>query len=176
MSETSDSPETTCSDADVVPWENVKLLEICISSGHDYWGKKGEGRMQHGIMHPDEVDCVAGMGLRDDRYFGRRPGGKGQVTFFDMEVVEQVRLHFKLPELPASVFRRNLIVRGEDLSKWLGKRFMFQGVEFEGAQECKPCDWMNRVVEPGCEEFLKLRFRGGLRARILTDGMLRVDG
>lgn len=159
---------------DVPVWDEVRLLDIFISAGHDYWGKRGEGRMQHGITRVEEVECVAGKGLKGDRYFGYKPDFKGQVTFFDAEVFEEVRAHFKLPKLPASVFRRNLIVQGADLTKWLGKRFVFQGIEFEGAQECKPCEWMSRVIADGAEEFLKPRFRGGLRAKIRTSGVLRV--
>ncbi|RYD26069.1 MAG: molybdenum cofactor biosysynthesis protein [Verrucomicrobiaceae bacterium] len=149
------------------------LLHIYISSGHDYWGRQGEGRLQSGISEVPEVECVAGMGLRGDRYFGYRPDFKGQVTFLDVAVVDEIRQKFKLPKLPASVFRRNLIVRGANLKEWLGKRFRFQGIVFEGSQECKPCHWMDRAVSPGTEEFMKPVFRGGLRAKILTDGTLR---
>lgn len=156
------------------PELHARLLAIHISPGHDYWGKQGEGRLQNGISSVTEVECVAGTGLRGDRYFAYRPDFKGQVTFFSREIVEEVRRHFKLPKLPASVFRRNLIIEGVDLAQWVGKRFRFQGVEFEGSQECKPCDWMNRVIAPGGQDFLKGKFRGGLRARILTSGMLRV--
>lgn len=154
-------------------WDG-KLVKIYISHGHDYWGKQGEGRLQHGIRDVAEVECVAGHGLRGDRYFDKKPGHKGQVTFFDAEVVEEIRQRFKLPKLPASVFRRNLIVQGIRLKDWMGKRFTFQGIEFEGTQECKPCHWMDRVIADGAEEFLKGQFRGGLRAKVLTDGMLRV--
>lgn len=152
----------------------ARLLHIYISPGHDYWGKNGEGRLQNGITEVQEIECVAGMGLLGDRYFGYRPDYKGQVTFFDMAIVEEVRQHFKLTKLPASVFRRNLIVAGLDLQALMGKRFLFQGVEFEGSQECKPCHWMDRAIAPGGEEFLKGKFRGGLRAKITTSGMLRV--
>ena len=153
----------------------AELISIYISSGHDYWGRQGEGRFQSGISRVDEIECVAGKGLRGDRYFGYRPDFKGQVTFFDAAVVEAVRENFKLPKLPASVFRRNLLIQapGLDLREWLGKRFRFQGVEFEGSQECKPCYWMDRVVAPGTENFLAPDFRGGLRAKILTSGLLR---
>jgi MOSC domain-containing protein YiiM len=152
-----------------------QLLKIYISKGHDYWGRQGEGRLQSGIEECEEIECVAGMGLRGDRYFGSKPGFKGQVTFFDQKVVEEIRSRFKLSRLPASVFRRNLIVSGVDLSQWLGKRFCFQNVEFEGAQECHPCHWMDRVVGPGAAEFMKEEFRGGLRARIHSNGILRVQ-
>ena len=130
--------------------------------------------MQNGISDVPEVECVAGMGLRGDRYFNTRPDAKGQVTFFDNRIVEEVRKHFKLSKLPASVFRRNLIVDGVDLQHWIGKSFMFQGIEFEGSQECRPCEWMDRVIAPGGEQFLKGNFRGGLRAKVLTSGILRV--
>lgn len=158
-----------------VPSMGGALLHIYISSGHDYWGRQGQGRLQSGITEVKEVECVAGMGLKGDRYFGYRPDFKGQVTFFDFEVVEDIRREFKLAKLPASVFRRNLIVRGADLSQWLGKRFEFQGLVFEGSQECRPCHWMDRAVSPGTEEFMKAKFRGGLRAKILSGGTLRAE-
>ncbi|WP_367871756.1 MOSC domain-containing protein [Luteolibacter sp. Populi] len=157
-----------------LPHWNAKLLHIFISSGHDYWGRHGEGRMQHGISDLAEAECVGGMGLIGDRYFNRKPDAKGQVTFFDIRVVEEIREHFKLPKLPASVFRRNLIVEGVDLQQALGRRFIFQGLEFEGTQECKPCEWMDRVIEPGAQAFLKERFRGGLRAKVHSSGILKI--
>lgn len=119
------------------------------------------------------MECVARMGLRGDCYFGYRPHFKGQVTFFSIEVAEAIRQQFKLRKLPASVFRRNLIVQGINLREWLGKRFSFQGIEFEGSQECKPCHWMDRAVAPGTEAFMKSDFRGGLRAKVISDGTLR---
>jgi hypothetical protein len=150
------------------------LRHIYISAGHDYWGRQGEGRLQNGISDVEEVECVAGMGLRGDRYFGYRQDYKGQVTFFDAAVVEEIRALFKVPKLPASVFRRNLIVEGIRLKEYLGRRFIFQGIEFEGAQECRPCHWMDRVVADGTEDFMKKEFRGGLRAKVITSGVLRV--
>jgi hypothetical protein len=150
------------------------LVAIYLSKGHDYWGRQGEGRMQSGIECVEEVECVAGKGLRGDRYFGYRPDSKGQVTFFDVAVLEEIRTQFELPRLPGSIFRRNLLVRGVTLADWPGKRFTFQGIEFEGTQECKPCDWMNRVIAAGAEVFMKDQFRGGLRAKVVTSGVLRV--
>ncbi len=166
-------PENGIEEKPVPEWRAV-LLHIYISPGHDYWGRHGEGRFQSGITELRSIECVAGMGLRGDRYFGYRPDYKGQVTFFDARVVEEVRHQFKLAKLPASVFRRNLIVQGVQLREWMGRRFTFQGVEFEGSQECKPCHWMDRAIAPGGEDFLKGGFRGGLRAKILSSGTLHV--
>jgi molybdopterin synthase catalytic subunit len=167
------SAETGRERDDVPEWR-ADLVEIWISPGNDFRGHFGAERGEHGILSVSEVECVAGMGLKGDRYFGFKPNFKGQVTFFDAAAVDSVREQFDRPDLSSGEFRRNLIVRGIDLSAWVGKRFRFQGVEFEGSEECKPCVWMDRVVAPGAEEFLKAEFRGGLRARTLTDGILRV--
>lgn len=160
--------------ADGLPEWRAELLEIWISRGNDFRGHHGGPRGQHGIENVPEVECVAGMGLKGDRYFGYKPDFKGQVTFFDADAVQALRDEFQRPDLSAGEFRRNLIVRGIDLSAWVGKRFVFQGIAFEGSEECKPCYWMDEAVAPGAEEFLKSRFRGGLRARILSDGTLRI--
>jgi len=48
-----------------------------------------------------------------------------------------------------------------------------QGVTFAGVGECSPCHWMDDAIAPGAEA--GLQGRGGLRARILTSGKLRVE-
>ena len=158
-----------------VPTWQASLLEIWISGGNNFRGRHEKGSLNHEIFSVSEVECVAGMGLRGDRYFGYKENFKGQVTFFDADAVQAVRTHFEKPDLSSSVFRRNLIVQGVDLGAWIGKRFSFQGIEFEGSEECNPCYWMDQVVAPGAEGFLKAKFRGGLRARILTSGTLKAD-
>ena len=167
------SAETGRAGDDLPEW-HAELLEIWISTGNDFRGRHQQERLDHPIQSLSQIECIAGMGLKGDRYFGYKPDFKGQVTFFDAAAVEAVREAFSKPDLSASVFRRNLIVRGIDLSAWVGKRFRFQGIEFEATEECKPCYWMDKVVAPGAEEFLKIGFRGGLRAKILTNGILRV--
>jgi MOSC domain-containing protein YiiM len=70
------------------------------------------------------------------------------------------------------VFRRNVIVQGINLELLLERRFTLGGVEFEGTGEARPCHWMNQVVAPGAEDWLM--GRGGLRAKVLSDGELTV--
>jgi hypothetical protein len=136
----------------------------------------GMPRGQHGIIPLNETECVTGMGLMGDRHFGYKPYFKGQVKFFDAKVVDAVRRKFGKPNLTSSGLRRNLIVRGVRLEDWIGKRFRFQGVAFEGSEECKPCHWMDEAVAPDVEAYLKPSCRGGLRARILSDCILRIPG
>lgn len=91
------------------------------------------------------------------------------------QAVEEIRAEFGLPGLSASIFRRNLIVDSPPLSELLGNRFWIQGVELEGSQECAPCRWMDKMVADGAKQFMDENFRGGLRARILNDGVLTTD-
>ena len=157
-----------------MPECELEVEGIWISSGHDFRGRHGLGRENHEILACDEVECVAGRGLVGDRYFDFKEDFKGQVTFFSAEVFEELRE--KYGEIDVTVLRRNVLIRGADLEGLIGKIFSVQGVVFEGSEECKPCYWMDEAVGEGAEDFLKGNCRGGLRARILSGGSLRVSG
>ncbi len=151
----------------------MHIKAIYISSGHDFVGRHGKGRLDHGIEKVDSVECVAGRGLIGDRYLDHKEDFKGQITFFDWSVYERIKSDFDLTELDPEKFRRNVLVEGIDLNTLIGKQFTLQGIEFEGVEECRPCYWMDEAVHPGVHEALK--GHGGLRAKILTSGTLRVD-
>jgi len=149
------------------------IRHIYISSGHNYRGHHGQSPGQHPIIEVEQVECVAGKGLVGDRYFAEKPGSKGQVTLFAIEVHHHLCEKFGQPDTPPSVYRHNLITEGLDLNTLIGKEFKLQGVRFFGTEECKPCYWMDQAVAPGAEDAMK--GRGGLRAKILTTGVLRRD-
>ncbi len=148
----------------------LELKAIYLSPGHDFKGRYGKGRLHHGIQQVTAAECVAGCGLVGDRYFNYQENFKGQVSFFDWAVYEEIKAAFNRPDLDPSAFRRNLLVTGLDLNELIGKRFSLQGIEFEGSETCAPCFWMDEAVAPGVFETLK--GRGGLRARILSSGLL----
>ncbi len=149
---------------------NIEIKAIYLSPGHDFKGRFGQERLEHGIEAVKSAHCIAGRGLRGDRYAEHEPDHKRQITFFDWAVYERMREQFAKPELEPWVFRRNVLVAGLDLNALIGQRFSLQGVEFEGVEESVPCVWMDEVVAPGA--FAALKGSGGLRARILTDGTL----
>ena len=148
----------------------MKIKAIYISPGHDFVGRHGKARLEHGIQKVNTVECVAGQGLVGDRYFGHKEDFKGQITFFDWAIYEQIKKDFACPQLDPAAFRRNVLTAGTDLNTLIGQRFTLQGVEFEGSEECRPCYWMDEAAAPGVFEALK--GFGGLRARILTSGRL----
>ena len=149
----------------------LNIEQLFISPGHNYFGRHGQAAGEHSIIAAEQIECVAGRGIRGDRFFDYKPDYKGQITFFSMEVIEALRMELRLPRVEPQAARRNAFVRGADLNLLIGKAFEVQGVRFEGVEECKPCYWMNAAFGPGAEEWL--RGRAGLRCRILTDGVLR---
>ncbi|MEZ0386150.1 MAG: MOSC domain-containing protein [Verrucomicrobium sp.] len=152
----------------------MRILHIYISPKHNFVGHHGMPAGEEPMQDVAEVECVAGLGLQGDRYFGHRDNYKGQITFFSQEVYEGLCEKFDQQDRDASVFRRNVIVSDVDLNALIGKEFEVQGITFKGTEEAKPCYWMNQAFCEGAEQ--ALMGHGGLRARILTDGVLRRDG
>ena len=117
------------------------------------------------------IECVAGRGIRGDRYFDYKDDYKGQITFFSLEVFEELCAARGLHYCSPAAARRNVITRGVDLTDLIEKEFEVQGVHFYGTEESAPCYWMDHAFAPGAKEFLK--GHGGLRAKILSDGGMR---
>lgn len=147
------------------------LLHLYISPGHNYIGHHGQPAGTHRIMEVTELRCIANRGVEGDRFFDHRENFKGQITFFADEIYRDLCQQFQIWHQPPSVFRRNVITRGVNLSQWIGREFVLQGVTFLGMESCKPCYWMEQAFCPGAEQALV--GRGGLRAKILTSGKLR---
>ena len=151
----------------------IRVEHLFISPGHNFFGHSGQSAGQYPNIAVEQIECVAGRGIRGDRFFDYKENYKGQITFFAMEVLEALRRELNLPGAQPQATRRNAFVRGADLLARIGKRFEVQGVQFEGVEESKPCHWMNLALGAGAEEWLK--GRAGLRARVITDGILRCD-
>ncbi len=151
----------------------MKVRRLFISPGHNFVGHHGQPPGENPTVEVAEVECVAGRGIRGDRFFDFKENYKGQITFFSQEVFAALCAELKLPEASPGAARRNVVVEGADLNALVGQEFELQGVKFRGMVECAPCYWMNQAFAPGAEHFLQNR--GGLRAQILTDGCLRVE-
>lgn len=152
----------------------IRVHYLFTSPGHNFVGHHGRAPGEHPIIEADEIECVAGRGIRGDRYFDFKENYKGQITFFSMEVLEAMRRELNLPKAQPGATRRNVFVSGADLNALVGNEFEIQGVCFAGVEECRPCYWMNRAFgDERVEQWLK--GRGGLRARLLTSGVLRRD-
>ena len=148
----------------------MRIERLFISPGHNFFGHHGGPAGGHATIAVEQIECVANRGIRGDRFFNFKENYKGQITFFSMAVFEALRSELNLPDAQPQATRRNVFLRGADLNELIGEQFAVQGVGFEGIEECRPCSWMNSALGSGAEEWL--RGRGGLRCRILTDGII----
>src|SRR5919206_587761 len=73
---------------------------------------------------------------------------------------------------PPPEHRRNLTTRGVRLADLLGRRFRIGQVLLEGVKDCPPCTHLEDLVHKPV--LRPLVDRGGLRARIVEGGRLRV--
>lgn len=149
----------------------MRVRHIYLSPVHNFVGHHGREPGSEPMEEVEEAECIAGCGLKGDRYFDYKPDYKGQVTFFAQEVYEQMCEQFNESGKDPSVFRRNVITSGIDLNDLIGREFEVQGIRFFGTEEAKPCYWMDRAFAQGCLQALE--GKGGLRAKILSDGVLR---
>jgi len=150
----------------------VAIRQIFISPGHNYFGHAGREPDDYPLQEVAEIECVAGRGIRGDRFYDYKDDYKGQITFFAQEVFDGLSAAFPfVPKGPGAV-RRNVIVSGVDLNALIGEEFELQGVRFRGTGHCRPCYWLDQAFCPGTEAWLK--GNGGLRAQILTSGGLKV--
>jgi MOSC domain-containing protein YiiM len=131
-------------------------------------------------MQPlSEAEATAGVGLAGDRYavgvgfYSARPTDPGarEVTLFEAEVLDQLRADHGIV-LTVAEHRRNLTTRGVRLSGLLGRRFRVGEVLLEGVKDCPPCEHLEQLVEKAVLQ--PLVGRGGLRARVLEGGTIRV--
>lgn len=148
------------------------IRQIFISPGHNFFGHHGKPPDDYPLVEVPRIECVAGHGIRGDRFYDYRENYKGQITFFSSEVFAKLAGHFGLTSKSPGVLRRNIIVSGIDLLELIGEEFAIQGVRLRGTGHCKPCYWLDQAFAPGTEEFLEEN--GGLRAEILSDGAITI--
>ena len=152
---------------------SARIRHIFISPGHNFVGHHGKPPGDNSTVEVREARCLAGRGIEGDRYLDFKENYMGQVTFFAWEVHERMCAQFGVREKSPGIFRRNIITEGADLNALIGVEFEVQGVRFFGTQESAPCHWMNTAFAEGAEAALK--GHGGLRAKILSDGVVRVS-
>ena len=151
----------------------MKILNLYISPNHNYYGHYGKPPGENPIIEVEKIECVAGSGIKGDRFFDYKEDYKGQITFFEIETHRDLCERFSVYDKGPETYRRNVVIEGQDLNDLIGKEFEIDGVRFLGTEEASPCFWMNQAFHKGAEQ--ALAGKGGLRARILEGGVLRKD-
>ena len=133
--------------------------------------KPERGELPVGV---DEVKALAGEGLQGDPYVdagdGGAPGKGYHLTLISREAIEE--LAAEGTTLVPGESRRQLETRGVDLDALIGRRFRVGDVECLGIRVCAPCKKLQRFT--GKDVLLGLKGKGGLRADIVSTGIIRV--
>lgn len=123
------------------------------------------------------VKAIAGVGLEGDRYAARVGFFSGDgatdrdLTLVEAEVIEDLAVRDGIRLAPGET-RRNITTRGIRLNGLVGRRFRIGDVECHGTRLCELCDRLEELTGEAVSR--PLAHRGGLRARILTDGVISV--
>jgi MOSC domain-containing protein YiiM len=124
----------------------------------------------------------AGLGLAGDRKSESRsaqPGGSNrQVTLLQAEHLPVIAALLKRDRIDAALLRRNILISGinllatRSLFKDQPMRLQIGDCVLEITGPCEPCSRMEEVLGPG--GYNVMRGHGGLNARILASGEIRV--
>ncbi len=125
----------------------------------------------------DKARAIPGRGLEGDRYFSQvgtysnQPGPSREVTLIEVEALEALKRDYQI-ELEPRNTRRNIVTRGVPLNHLVGRDFQVGEVKLRGIRLCEPCSHLEQLTRPGITRALV--HRGGLRAQVLTSGLIRV--
>ena len=124
----------------------------------------------------EEAHAVPGKGLEGDRYFSgdgsfsEKSGPDREITLIEIETIQALERDYKLKLSPGDA-RRNIVTRGVPLNHLVGIEFSVGEVTLRGIRLNEPCNHLasltDEKVKPG------LVHRGGLRAQILSEGVIR---
>jgi MOSC domain-containing protein YiiM len=122
----------------------------------------------------DRVQAIPGVGLEGDRYALRqgtfyKPKPDFELTLIEAEAIEALKRDYDLHLAPGHA-RRNVVTRGVPLNHLVGQEFRIGEVKIRGIRLCEPCSHLERLT--ALPLIKGLRHRGGLRAQILTPGVI----
>ena len=117
---------------------------------------------------PEAVLCPA-EGLVGDRYAGS--SGKRQVTLIEAEHLQAIA-SFMGREAGPEQLRRNIVVSGVNLHALGECPFRLGEAVLQATGECHPCSRMEETL--GVGGYNAVRRHGGITARVLTGGVVRV--
>lgn len=124
----------------------------------------------------EQVMALPGAGLDGDRYALRlgsfyKPLPDYELTLIESEAIEALKRDYKI-EIPSGNARRNIVTGDVALNHLVGREFRIGNVKIRGIRLCEPCSHLEGLT--GLPLIKGLIHRGGLRAQILTQGMIRV--
>ncbi|HBK06598.1 MAG TPA: MOSC domain-containing protein [Acetobacteraceae bacterium] len=146
----------------------ARLLDGPIRPGSVAWiGVRAERRQP--VIPVALAELEPGNGIRGDHARSRTR----QVTLMQVEHLVAIAAHLGRPALDPALLRRNILVSGVNLLALKSRTFRLGTAVLLTTGDCHPCSRMEEVLGPG--GYNAVRGLGGITARVLTAGQVRVD-
>ena len=131
------------------------------------------------MVEISEAHAVPGKGVEGDRYFlgtghfSANHGPSYEITLIEIETIYALRREFEtLIDFQPGKARRNIVTQNVALNHLVGRTFRVGEVTLRGMRLCEPCLHIAQLTHHSV--LSGLIHRGGLRAQILTEGIIRV--
>jgi MOSC domain-containing protein YiiM len=148
-----------------------KLLDAPVKPGKVVWiGVRPERRAP--VKSLTEAEVIQDKGLAGDHYRGTATSNR-HVTLIQAEHLAAVASFMNLPELDPGLVRRNIVVKGINLLALKDKQFYVGEALLEMTGLCHPCSQMEEILGEG--GYNAMRGHGGITARIIKEGKIRVE-
>ena len=111
-------------------------------------------------------------GIVNDRYYNHYKNRKEQVTFINLEEIETFNNNIG-KNIDYKDFRRNIIISGINLSKYIDKKIIIKNVILKIHEQCQPCNYLQKKL--GIPNLVKMLVnKSGVRAEIISSGFISV--
>ena len=124
------------------------------------------------IKEVKSIEVLANKGVIGDRHFKDFNDPYCQLSLIESENIDYYNLKYGL-DIPYINFRRNIVTKGIQLNKLVGKKLKIGKVNLEGIDLCRPCRHLTEMLSQDniLKEFLR---RGGLRCQILSSSSINI--
>lgn len=123
------------------------------------------------VVAVTEAQALVDLGLSGD-HRARRRGSARQVTLIQREHLHVMAALLARSDVSPDLLRRNLAISGLNVLALKDQVFTIGEVVLEGTGTCDPCSRMEENLGPG--GYNAMRGHGGITARVLAGGVLRV--
>ena len=140
-----------------------KIIEIGIT-------KKNNQKLK--IEKVNNVEVVAGKGIKGDRNYHDYNEARKQITLIESESIDYYNQKFNT-NFSYLDLRRNLVTKDIRLNDLIGKKLSIGQIAIRVHDLCRPCNYLQEILGKDniIKEFLR---RGGLRCEILISGNIKV--
>ena len=140
-----------------------KIIEIGIT-------KKNNQKLK--IEKVNNVEVVAGKGIKGDRNYHDNNEARIQITLIESESIDYFNQKFNT-NFSYLDLRRNLVTKDIRLNDLIGKKLSIGQIDIRVHDLCRPCNYLQEILGKDniIKEFLN---RGGLRCEILFSGNIKV--